>query len=149
MFIFLAILPVLITAQAMVGWSPPVMQCFGLNGNVLTNVLRLSMAQSHLHQPKKNNCKTRKNRRACAHKCEAIGLAIKRAAFPDHGACGRPSIELKRSCKVCTFCAVRQKGFYLLKNPLMRVLRKIDFFQKKMQVNGQVKIETSIKNECA
>ena len=39
---------------AMVGWLPPViMQCFGPNANVLTNVLWLDKAPSHLHQPKK------------------------------------------------------------------------------------------------
>ena len=40
-------------------------------------------------------------------------LAIKRAAFPDHGACGRASIALRRARKVCTLCAARTLSRFL------------------------------------
>ena len=40
-------------------------------------------------------------------------MAIKRAAFPDHGACGRASIALRRARKVCTLCAARALSRFL------------------------------------
>ena len=85
------------------------------------------------HQAFKKNCRT------CAHKWGVLELAIKRAAFPDHGACGKASIALRRARKVCTLCAARalsrflfsvenRNGYYHNNSRFKRPVRVIKFF---------------------
>ena len=96
----LAIFPVPVTVQAMVGWSPPVIiQCFGLKSNGLTNVLWLGMDPSHLHRPKNVQQDVEHVPTSAGHS----DWLFRRAAFPDHCACGRASIALRRPTKSARF----------------------------------------------
>ena len=43
----------------------------------------------------------------------STGIGHKTSSFPDHGACGRASIALRRARKVCTLCAARAMSRFL------------------------------------
>ena len=103
---------------AMVGWLPPGLSSCNASDRTLT-FWPTFCGSTWLHRTCTNQkiCKTssfeEKNCRTCAHKWGVLELAIKRAAFPDHGACGRASIALRRARKVCTLCAARVLSRFL------------------------------------
>ena len=106
---------------AMGGWLPPViMQCFGPNANVLTNVLWLDDDGSIAPAPTKKYVKHQAFKKKLSNMCPQVrgtGIGHKTSSFclPDHGACGRASIALRRARKVCTLCAARALSrFYFL-----------------------------------
>ena len=66
--------------------------------------------------PTKKYVKHQAFKKKLSNKCpqaRSTRLGYKTSSFPDHGACGRASIALRRARKVCTLCAARALSRFL------------------------------------